>query len=64
MSRGDRIKQRVAYAIAAADHGVPGDSSRGEGLWSALSKEEQARYLMLARVAVEEYLVAVADART
>lgn len=59
----DGILERVAQAIAAADAGIPGDD-RGRGLWPSLSAGTQGRYLMMARVAVEEYLAAVAQART
>lgn len=51
---------RVAKAIAAADRKLPG---RDDEVWSTLSIDEQAFYTMQARVAVEAYLAAIADAR-
>lgn len=52
---------RVAKAIAAADKNVPG---RGSSLWATLSIDEQARYTVIAKEAITEYLAAVADSRT
>lgn len=52
---------RVAKAIAAADRKLPG---RDDEVWPTLTAEEQAVYTMKARVAVEAYLAAIAEART
>jgi hypothetical protein len=58
----DDVLLRVAQALAAADRGSPG-SSLDQSLWKTLEPDEQARYRMLARSAVEEYLTAIAEAR-
>lgn len=52
---------RVAKVLAAADRQA---ADRGEQVWSTLTVDEQVRYSVLARVAIEEYLAAIADART